>query len=694
MTKKLVIVESPTKAKTISKFLPKDYKVESSYGHVRDLPKSQLGVDVENNYEPKYVTPRKSQKQVTHLKELALKCDEVILASDEDREGEAIAWHLGQILQAKTDKRKTKVNEALKAKQLPISRIVFHEITKSAIEDALKNPRKILNHLVDAQQARRVLDRLVGYKLSPFLWQKVAKGLSAGRVQSVALRLIVDRENEIRAFNPQEYWSIDVQLANQAKAEFISFLFKIDDQKLDRLSIESEIRANEINKDLEKASYKISHIKKTETRKHPSPPFTTSTLQQQAASRLRFSAKKTMMLAQSLYENGHITYMRTDSFNLSAESLTAAKNYIHNTFGQQYALEQPRRFKNKSKLSQEAHEAIRPTKVTSPEEIGLASPDEAKLYQLIWQRFIASQMPSALFDSTQIEIIANGEKEYTLKTNGLTLKFDGYLKVYPTKFQERELPELNESDALDLIKVISEQHFTEPPARYNEAKLIKTLEEFGIGRPSTYVPIISVIQARNYAEKDAGRFKPTEIGEMVIKLLIEHFPQIVDVNFTAELEGKLDKVAEGETDWREIIGDFYIPFSKLLEEKLEDVEKEVADEKTDEKCEKCGKDMVIKFGRFGKFLACTGFPECKTTKTLDKKHEPKETGFNCPECPEGKILEKTTHRRNKTFWGCSNYPDCDFATWTNPNEETPVARTEEEKEKAREKAAKRKARKK
>ncbi|MDP3880876.1 MAG: type I DNA topoisomerase, partial [bacterium] len=685
---------SPTKAKTITKFLPKEYKVESSYGHVRDLPRGAFGVDVENNFQPQYVVPMKSKKRVNELKKIATKADEVILASDEDREGEAIAWHLEQIVKGKVHgKRMMNVDKELQAKNLPIKRIVFHEITKSAILNALEHPREIQINMVDAQQARRVMDRIVGYQLSPFLWQKVAKGLSAGRVQSVALRLIVDRENEIRAFKPEEYWTVEANLQTDKKEIFSAELKKINSDTLNKFDIPNEKRAKEIEADLKGASFKVLSVKEADTKRSPSPPFTTSTLQQQAGSRLGFSAKRTMTLAQMLYENGLITYMRTDSVNLSKESLNAAKNYLENEFGKEYALESPRYFKGKSKLAQEAHEAIRPTGTAPAEAISVQDEGARKLYRLIWQRFMASQMPEARFKALKVEIEAKGSENYTLNANGNRLVFDGFLKVFSQKFEEKDLPKLEEGQALEAKDIIPNQHFTEPPPRYSEARLIKTLEEYGIGRPSTYVPTISTIQARNYVEKDAGKFKPTEIGEMVNKLLVEHFPQIVDFEFTANMEERFDEIAEGKEQWYAILQDFYGPFKKNLDEKLEEVDKEHTEEITDEKCDKCEKPMAIKFGRFGQFLACTGFPDCKNAKPL-KKNEPKKTGVQCPEC-DGELVMKFTRTRGKRpFFGCSKYPECDFATWTDPAKEKPVARTEAEKQTSREKRAAREAKRK
>ncbi len=658
---KLVIVESPTKAKTISRFLGSEFQAESSYGHVRDLPKSKLGIDLEHNFEPQYIVPRKVQSRVTALKKALAKSDGVILATDEDREGEAIAWHLLEALN-------------LNGGTLPIERIVFHEITESAIREALANPRELDMNLVDAQQARRVLDRLVGYKLSPFLWKKIARGLSAGRVQSVALRLIVDRENEIKKFKAEEYWTLGATFEGAGKS-FESHLAKIDGETLQKLDIKNEAEVKKIMSDLERADYKVESVVKKAMNKNPSPPFTTSTLQQTAAAKLGLSAKKTMYLAQSLYENGHITYMRTDSVNLSKEALSVAASWIQSNLGKDYAMG-PKIYKSKSRLAQEAHEAIRPTNVNNnPKSLKLEK-DPARLYDLIWRRFVASQLPPARFEVIRAEIGAKVKKNYTFVSQGTSMLFDGYLKIWPMKFEEKELPALEAGQKVELEKLLPEQHFTEPPPRYNEASLIKTLEQYGIGRPSTYAPIISVIQERNYVEKNQGRFFPTEIGTLVNKVLTENFPKIVDIEFTAEMEEELDEVAEGKTKWQHVIKEFYDPFAKHLAEKYESVSKEeLVQETTNEICEKCGKPMAVKFGRFGKFLACSGFPDCKNTKTL--KGPPKSTGIKCPDClasPErkdtpGELIERRVSRgraRGKIFWGCSRYPDCKHAVWQNP----------------------------
>lgn len=654
----LVIVESPTKAKTISKFLGSKYKVESSYGHIRDLPKSKLGVDIENNFEPQYVIPTKNRKQVNYLKKEAEKADKIILATDEDREGEAIAFHLVEALKLNDPKR--------------VERIVFHEITKPAIEEALKNPRSVNNDMVNAQQARRVLDRLVGYKLSPFLWEKVMKRLSAGRVQSVALRIIVEREEEIKKFKADEYWTISTILKKlKSKLTLEAEVLKINGETISKLGIENKEEADKIAEDLGKCDFSVDKIDKKEVRKNPFPPFTTSTLQQEASKKLRYSAKQTMRLAQNLYENGLITYMRTDSLNLSKESISQAANWINENIGKEYTLPEPRFFKTKSRLAQEAHEAIRPSSPElTPEKLTTDNGQEKKLYELIWRRFIASQMPQAIFNSTRIEILAeksDGGKFYNLSSNGNTLIFDGFLKIWLTKFEEKELPDLKEGEKLDLVEIKPEQHFTEPPPRYNEASLIKILEEYGIGRPSTYAPTISVIQTRNYVIKnDDRRFEPTEIGNAVNGILVKHFPQIVDLEFTAQMEENLDKIAEGKEKWQEIIKEFYYPFDENLTKKYREVEKqEIKVEETNEICEKCGKPMVVKYGRFGKFLACSGFPECKNAKTINNTTDEKGEKIKCLKCGIGEIIRKKT-KRGRFFYGCSKWPDCDFASWKKP----------------------------
>jgi DNA topoisomerase-1 len=650
----LIIVESPTKSKTIDKFLGPEYKVLSSYGHIRDLPKGEFGVDIEKDFEPRYVIPSKSRKVIKLLKDEVNKSESIILATDEDREGEAIAWHLTQALNLDSDK--------------PYQRIVFHEITKSAIEEALKNPRKIDFDLVDAQQARRILDRLVGYRLSPFLWKKVARGLSAGRVQSVAVRLVVEREREIEKFVPQEYWQIAVLLRKlkvkkslKLKVnEFEAILVKKDGKVLDKLEIKNKKEADKIVKDLKGAEYKVINVDKKEVKRNPLPPFTTSTLQQEAWQRLRFSAKFTMRTAQQLYETGLITYHRTDSFNLSDLSLFAVKSFITKSYGEKYWPGFLRRYKTKSKGAQEAHEAIRPTfPDKTPDSVKLQE-NEAKLYNLIWRRFIACQMSQAIFDATTVDIET---KNYVFRATGQILKFDGFLKVYPMKFEEKELPHLENNEILDLIKLTPLQHFTQPPARYNEASLIKALEQNGIGRPSTYAPILSTIQDRNYIEKDENRrFKPTEIGIVVNDLLVSHFPEVVDIKFTAKMEEELDEIAEGGKKWVPVIKEFYEPFEKNLKRKEKEIKKaDIAHEATDKTCPKCGAPILIRLGRFGKFYACSKFPECKYTESLKEN----QLGIKCPKCKEGNITQKRTKKR-KIFYGCSSWPKCEFALWDKP----------------------------
>jgi DNA topoisomerase-1 len=651
---KLVIVESPTKAKTISKFLGSGYKVESSFGHVRDLPKSELGIDVEKDFQPRYIIPSKARSKVKILKDTAEKSDGIILATDEDREGEAIAFHLSEVLGLKAPRR-----------------IVFHEITKQAIEEALQHPRDLDLSLVDAQQARRVLDRLVGYKLSPFLWKKIMRGLSAGRVQSVAVRLICDREKEIENFKPTEYWSIEAWLQSQndnskVKTDFKAILISKDGKNIEKLEIKNQQEAEKILKELEGAQYKVATVERKETKKYPLPPFTTSTLQQAAVSRLHYSAQMAMSAAQKLYEHGFITYHRTDSLNLSTLSQEMAKKFITENYGQKYWPGKSRVFKNKSKSAQEAHEAIRPTQAENTPEIlkkkARLTDVQFKLYDLIWRRFVASQMPEAIFDSLAANIEANS---YTFRSTGQTLKFDGFLKVYQMKFEEAELPSLKEQEVLNLKELLPQQHFTQPPARYSEASLIKVLEKEGIGRPSTYAPIIDTIQKRNYVIKNEDKkIQPTQTGVMVDDMLVEHFPQIVEIGFTAQMEESLDKIAEGEANWVKIIKDFYGPFEKNLQQKEKEVVKKDFTEKTDKICPKCGGEIVVKMGRFGKFYACSNFPACKHTENLPRP----SLNVLCPQCEQGQLVEKKS-KRGKIFYGCPNWPTCDFALWDKPTGE-------------------------
>lgn len=704
---KLIIVESPTKAKTISRFLGKNYKVESSYGHLRDLPQKKIGVDVKDNFKPTYVAIPKAKKRITELKRLVNKSSEVILATDEDREGEAIAWHIIHILNlSKKGKKK-------------YSRIAFHEITKKAIEDALKNPRDIDQKLVNAQQARRILDRLVGYKLSPLLWKKVKMGLSAGRVQSVAVRLICDREEEINKFKPEEYWTIEADLSKSEEKDkpFTAKLAKKDNKSITKLGIKSKKEADKILSDLKSATYKVIDIKKKEVKKSPPPPFITSTLQQAAIRNLDYSAKQTMMLAQQLYEGieiegkseGLITYMRTDSYNLASAATSSLKKLIETKYGPEYSLEKPRFYKKKSKNAQEAHEAIRPTNFArNPESIKkYLDARQYKLYNLIWKRTLACQMKEAILDSTAIDIAA---KNYTFRANGSVVKFDGFSKVYSGNkdiFKEAILPKLDVNELLELIKLNPSQHFTEPPARYSEASLVAALEKNGIGRPSTYAPILSTIQDRGYVEKVDKKFHPKEIGLIVNKVLIKHFPKIVDIEFTAQMEEDLDMIAQEKKDWIKTLKEFYEPFIKNLKKKEKELsKKKLTEEKTDKKCPKCGKPIVIKLGRFGKFYACSNYPECKHTEPLEEEKKEKESikekcekcgapmelkmgrfgkflacskypeckntkpfvislNIKCPKCEKGEIVEKKT-KKGRTFYACNKYPDCDFALWQKP----------------------------
>ena len=646
----LVIVESPTKSKTLQNFLGPEYKVLSSYGHIRDLPKDELGVDVENNFKPKYIIPFKSKKVVQFLTGEAQKAETVILATDQDREGEAIAWHLTQILNLNGQK--------------PYQRIAFHEITKSAVEEALKNPGKVDMNLVNAQQARRVLDRIVGYKLSPFLWKKVARGLSAGRVQSVAVRLVVEREREIENFKPQEYWKIIALLQKAKNGELETELIKKDDKVLDKLAIKNKKEADRVIKDLKGAEYKVQNIEKKENKKNPFPPFTTATLQQEAWRRFHFPAKFTMRIAQNLYERGFITYHRSDSLNLSSLALGTAKKFITENYGDEYY--QFRRYKARGR-AQEAHEAIRPTYPDRvPDKLKIRAKlddNQYRLYDLIWRRFIACQMAQAVFDSTTIDIQA---KNYIFRASGQVLKFDGFLKVYPIRCEETKLPSLEKNEVLELLKLTPSQHFTQPPFRYTEATLIKALEAEGIGRPSTYAPIISTIQERNYIEKNEKKhFRPTEIGLVVNDLLVKHFPKIVDIKFTAVMEEDLDEVARGQRKWQKLIEEFYNPFAENLSQKYQDVsKKEFTAQPTRKKCPKCSAPLVIRLGKFGKFYACSKYPKCKYTESLPENI----LGIKCPKCEKGEIVEKRT-KKNKIFYGCNRFPQCDFALWDKPTGE-------------------------
>ena len=692
--KKLVIVESPAKAKTIEKFLGRGYAVRASLGHVRDLPKRRLGVAVDESFEPTYVVPKEKKDVVKELSTQARGASELLLATDPDREGEAIAWHLTQAINGK-------VKQPVKAR-----RIVFHEITRSAIQEAVKHPLQIDMALVKAQQARRVIDRLVGYKLSPLLWNKVKKGLSAGRVQSVAVRLVVEREREIQAFTPVEYWTVEALLskrhdaaangAHRKRDELTAALLERNGQKLE---MPDEATATAAVEALRRATYQVADVRKREASRSPAPPFITSTLQQEAGRRLGFTAKRTMTVAQQLYEGlevpgegtvGLITYMRTDSTQIAQEAIEEVRGLVGERFGAEYLPAEPRAYKTRAKGAQEAHEAIRPTSSRrAPETLrGHITSDQYRLYNLIWKRFVACQMENAIFDTTSVDVRATASADtYLLRATGSILRFAGFLKVMDAASDGEEdedarkkvLPELEPSEPLDLQQVTPEQHFTQPPARYTEATLIRALEEEGIGRPSTYAPILSTIQDRGYVEKAEKALRPTELGTIVNDLLVEHFPAVVDPGFTATIEEHLDQVAEGDSDWVPVVREFYDPFSRTLEQAASLMERvEIADEPSDETCEctgdcnpegphevdpitgVCGKPMVIKLGRFGKFLACSGFPQCRSTRTLLNK-----IGVICPKCGKGDLIERKT-RRGRTFYGCSTYPACDFASWQRP----------------------------
>ncbi len=654
---KLVIVESPTKAKTISQYLGDDFVVLSSYGHVRDLPKSELGIDTEHEFAPTYIVPTKAKKNLTLLKKEVAKADTIVLATDEDREGEAIAWHLYEALGLAKLKKKNK--------DLKIQRIVFHEITKQAIEHAIANPRDIDRHLVDAQQARRVLDRLVGYKLSPVLWKRYYRGLSAGRVQSVATRLIVDREREIEAFKPAEYWTITATLLSDEHKDLpiIAQLTARDGKPLDKFDIPDEITSKKILAALDGSPFTVAAVERTETSRMPHAPFTTSTLQQESNKRLHYSSKQTMMFAQGLYEAGYITYMRTDSVSVSEQSLGQSKAFIESQYGANYY--KRRKFKTKSKSAQEAHEAVRPTDPERTPEVMAASlsPQQLKVYDLIWRRFLASQMADAVFDATAIDIGATSYKlptvSYGFRANGSVLKFDGWLKVLPSKFEDNDLPLVRSGETLALQELKPEQHFTKPPPRYNEASLIKTLEKEGIGRPSTYAAIISTIILRKYVEKDRSRyFHPTQIGLDVNDYLVEQFPRIVDPKFTSGMEDQLDDIAAGTRQWVPTIRAFYAPLALGIKEKMEQaqVSKDSEVETTDKTCDKCGSPMVVKRGRFGKFIACSNFPTCKNILKEPKSTAPVEkVGRVCPK--DGGELIYRAGRFGK-FIACVNFPKC------------------------------------
>jgi DNA topoisomerase-1 len=635
---KIVLVESPTKAKTIKNFLGEDFLIFPTFGHIRDLPEDKFGVDVQRNFQPEYKILKKAKDILKKIKEKLKKASIVILATDPDREGEKIAFDL---------------LEVLKIPEKKYQRIVFHEITESAIKEALKNWRKIDLNLVSAQETRRILDRIVGYKLSPFLWKKVAKRLSAGRVQSVALRLIVEREREIQNFKPKEYWTIEAVF--EKGIEFRAILVKKDKKKLDQFAIKNEKEAKELVEQLRDAEFKVLKVEKKKTRKNPPEPFITSTLQQISWQRFSFPAEKTMQFAQQLYEMGLITYHRTDSLNLSELALKMAKNYILKKFGTDYY--EGRIYKTKSKVAQEAHEAIRPTDVEkTPESLAKKlTPQQFKIYDLIWRRFLASQMASAIFDKTKVEISA---KNFEFLATGQILKFDGFLKVYPMKFEEEELPELEEGEILKLKKILPLQHFTQPPPRYTEASLIKELEKKGIGRPSTYATILATIQQRNYVKKDEKkRFYPTTLGILVTDLLVSNFGEIVNVDFTAKMENDLDDIANGRKEKLEILSQFYNTFLEKLKQKYKEINKVGILEVTERECPKCHSKLLLRISRHGKFLACSNFPKCKFTLDVEGS-----TGILCPKCKKGEIIKKKS-KKGKIFFRCSNYPECDFISF-------------------------------
>ncbi|QQC38533.1 type I DNA topoisomerase [Staphylococcus pettenkoferi] len=652
LAENLVIVESPAKAKTIEKYLGKKYKVIASMGHVRDLPRSQMGVDYENNYEPKYITIRGKGPVVKDLKRHAKKAKHVYLASDPDREGEAIAWHLDHILEIEDDGK---------------TRVVFNEITKEAVKDSFKHPRGIEMNLVDAQQARRILDRLVGYNISPVLWKKVKKGLSAGRVQTVALRLVIDRENEIRNFKPEEYWKIEGEFRYK-RSKFTARFLHLKDKPY---KLEKKDDVEYITKQLDSDQFEVTKVTKKEKKRHPAKPFTTSTLQQEAARKLNFKARKTMMVAQQLYEGidlkkqgtvGLITYMRTDSTRISNQAQAEAKSYIESEYGKDYTAYR----QSKGQGDQDAHEAVRPTSVyrTPSDMKPYLSRDQYRLYKLVWERFVASQMAAAILDTVAMDLTQNDVK---FRANGQTVKFKGFMSVYVEAKDDKDenknnkLPVIKEGEMVTATKIDPSQHFTQPPPRYTEARLVKTLEELKIGRPSTYAPTIDTIQKRNYVKNESKRFVPTELGEIVYEQVKDYFPEIIDVDFTANMETLLDKIAEGEIDWHKVIDDFYSSFEQDVQRAEEEMEKiEIKDEPAGEDCEVCGAPMVIKMGRYGKFMACSNFPDCRNTKAIVKK-----IGVDCPKCKDGEVIERKS-KKNRIFYGCSNYPDCDFVTWDKP----------------------------
>ncbi|MED3181359.1 type I DNA topoisomerase [Bacillus thuringiensis] len=656
MSDYLVIVESPSKAKTIEKYLGKKYKVVASMGHVRDLPKSQMGIEVKNNFTPKYITIRGKGPVLKDLKSAAKKAKKVYLAADPDREGEAIAWHLANTLNVDVESD---------------CRVVFNEITKDAIKESFKHPRAINMDLVDAQQARRILDRLVGYNISPLLWKKVKKGLSAGRVQSVAVRLIIEREKGIQSFEPEEFWTIKTEFV-KGKDTFEASFYGVDGEKV---QLTNETQVNEIIEQMKDNAFSVENVTRKERKRNPALPFTTSSLQQEAARKLNMRAKKTMMLAQQLYEGidlgkqgtvGLITYMRTDSTRISETAQTEARTYITEAYGTEYIGTEKKKESKKSN-AQDAHEAIRPTSVMrKPEELkSFLSRDQLRLYKLIWERFVASQMASAIMDTVTARLINNNVQ---FRASGSVVKFPGFMKVYVeskddgAEEKDKMLPPLEVGETVFSKDLEPKQHFTQPPPRYTEARLVRTLEELGIGRPSTYVPTLETIQKRGYVGLDNKRFVPTELGEIVIELILEFFPEIINIEFTANMEQSLDEVEEGNANWVKIVDDFYVGFEPRLEKAEKEMrEVEIKDEPAGEDCELCGHPMVFKMGKYGKFMACSNFPDCRNTKAIVK-----EIGVTCPKCEEGQIIERRSNKKKRLFYGCGTYPECDFVSWDKP----------------------------
>jgi len=663
MSRKLVIVESPAKTKTLGKILGKAYTIRASLGHVRDLPKGQMGVDVANGFIPKYVVPRVKTKLVNELKQAAQEASEVYLATDPDREGEAIAWHLAEVT----------AND-----HKPFHRVVFREITEEAVKEAFQKPRGIDMQLVDAQQARRILDRLVGYNISPLLWRKIRKRLSAGRVQSVAVRIIVDREREIQAFKPEEYWVIEVELTcKNEKPTFRATLVGLVGGK--KLDIHTQVESDRVKAALERAAYDILKVATKKVSRQPAPPFTTSTLQQEAWRKLRFSAKQTMALAQQLYEGlpvgdegnvGLITYMRTDSTRVAGSAVSETVAFIREKYGAKFLPPRPRAYTARSRGAQEAHEAIRPTRTHREPALikQYLNNNQFRLYDLIWKRMVASQMAAALFDNTTVDVEAKDHDNYLLRTAASVNTFPGFMTLYSESRDEADdegkctLPELAKGDELKLLGIFPDQRFTQPPPRYTEATLVKTMEQFGIGRPSTYAPTIATIQERDYVTRVKGIFQPTELGFATNDLLVQHFPDIINIKFTADMENELDDIAGSKRKWPDVIQDFYIPFEKDLQSAVKTAEKvKLADEPTGEMCPECGKPLVFKTGRFGKFIACSGYPDCKYRKSFQVK-----LGIKCPEPDCGGDLIQRMSKKKRTFYGCSNYPKCKFITGFRP----------------------------